>query len=896
MKLADDHWILRGTEETFCIPSGVPFYQSLSRSASSPFPLTKSVKTSSPMKQRPSSPPMKSKSDPGFIHNGEILWVFDSKDEEESSLIFEAKSLPSVDPKTPSYELIRARIDTFAGQYPSDCIACGTVESFEITEDYLKNEIEGELERRIAHHKYSKLSATLAKHSDIFKIEAMALPATGSGGGPDAAAALVKFRVTFVPSDKVWRVHEEGGEFSADLSWFGPNTVYIGSPEGDIIGIYEISIGPPLEQLPAMAYVFTDPISNEAVISRLTVRMTDDRGLVETEAIVEDGKMRWTEFDINPKFTGFLNVNVASNDFEQHNSRVFYSMGLLNTRQEHTQITLQRKLLPDLMNAVPSAQLISVPADQVVALPSRNGGVVQYNKTGTVTYYQVSREMWKQIRASKCELWKRMCRNTRSVVSVVLMDNDGTPCQDLHAYAMAEPSLNGEHRRIGPTIKILLNANTHKASDSNKLKHYGRKILLLGGPDGVLFDSLIVDVQPPMGSSTAKILSKTTIGRLSWTEKEIEKDREKEKPSSLITCGEPLAFEIQYSSIAEEVKELLWQLRDRRGQYFLSAEIDAQRTADDSAGPAHNLLIDAVAVSNPDSNSSFIVKIQVKMNPESPASVKYLMTNYGPKAVRLYGSAGVTGLPIFSGVVEVQPEMALRPSRSYAVYHSIHNVPLEMECIATITKMGVEGAIPMVFDGIAGIDIPSIEKPGLYNIKISAEGFDDTNMTVVQHGTTQSFIETKKISMNPTGSLHTGEIRVMLSWGSSPSELDLHCLDEKKHKKQRKEHDETHGAGAASRIFPEVMTIKLEKSTRYSFYVHHYGGIGALSTSQAWVRVLGLPTGDEIIQIPTGVCEPYEKKEGNWNLFYINEQGFNLVNTIVKKAELEKFHTVLFTR
>ena len=58
---------------------------------------------------------------------------------------------------------------------------------------------------------------------------------------------------------------------------------------------------------------------------------------------------------------------------------------------------------------------------------------------------------------------------------------------------------------------------------------------------------------------------------------------------------------------------------------------------------------------------------------------------------------------------------------------------------------------------------------------------------------------------------------------------------------------------------------------------------------------MGLPSAPpDPIYIPVGVIERYGKKEGHWNVFYIENGEFRLVNKIVKQAELEKFHTQLF--
>ena len=768
LKLSEDSWSFSNSEDTFSVPAGLPYYQSLSRSCSSPFPVTLS-----PMKARPGSPMKGNRSTIGFVPQCDMLWVFDSKDEEDSGLNFEAKSLPAVVSDKPSYELIRARIDSFGGSYPSECMACGTVESFEISEEYLHTEIEGELQRRIMQQKYCKLSAALGKHSDVFKIEAMALPATNSSSGgvlPDAAAALVKFRVTF---DRVWHLHlkegDENGDLKSnvDLSWFGPNTVYIGSPEGDIIGVFDVLIGPPLEVLPSVSYLFTDPISKEGVTSKLIARVKADKGMTAV-ATFEDSTLVWSAFNIPSTLVDFLTVEVETQDFEIHTMRLFYCMGLYNTRASSHNVSLQRKLLPELMTEVPSLQLLSAKAEEVKPLYSRSGGtgVFEYNQCGTVVSYQVSREMWKQIRASKCELWKRICRNTKSVVSVVMTNTDRVPCKELIVSAMAEPAVDGEHKRIGPTIKILINGNVAPLAEkglAERPKHFGRKLLLIGGPDGILFDSLMLDVQPPVGSSTARILADITSQQkaelgISFAPTTLTK----------VTCGDTLSFCITYASLDAFQKEMIWQLKNR-GVYYLHATISnptaapCERCAEEPEAPPHSLVVDAVAISDPvingaTVNHSFIVRVQLKVD-DTIDSAKFNMANYGIKKMELFGATGVGEAAIFSQAIEVLPELILRPGRHYNFFHALHNVALEMPFYGTITTVGKDAV--KTIEGQGTLDLPGVEH-GVHEVAFSADGFDDTVVKFVQYKMLQPLPEQKKLLMNPAASLQTGEVALLM--------------------------------------------------------------------------------------------------------------------------------------
>lgn len=122
-------------------------------------------------------------------------------------------------------------------------------------------------------------------------------------------------------------------------------------------------------------------------------------------------------------------------------------------------------------------------------------------------------------------------------------------------------------------------------------------------------------------------------------------------------------------------------------------------------------------------------------------------------------------------------------------------------------------------------------------------------------------------------------IRVVLTWGASPSDLDSHMLFGGSHVYYRSKNvgnvsldvDDTSSYG------PETITINgVKEGTTYHYYVYNYskGGNRVLSNSGARVTVY---VGDEIkyeFSVPTG-------SGLYWDVFtYSVENGFTIINTI----------------
>ena len=130
----------------------------------------------------------------------------------------------------PSHGLIRAKADNFSPHGPSSIFACGTIESYEINAAVL-SDIGGELEKRINSNKISALSAGLKHHSNSFVVEAIALPGN-TEPADNPSTALAKFSIT---------LKDEAVVDDPDL--YGSNLLYVGTPDGDVFGTFEIDLG-----------------------------------------------------------------------------------------------------------------------------------------------------------------------------------------------------------------------------------------------------------------------------------------------------------------------------------------------------------------------------------------------------------------------------------------------------------------------------------------------------------------------------------------------------------------------------------------------------------------------------------------------------------------------------
>lgn len=151
---------------------------------------------------------------------------------------------------------------------------------------------------------------------------------------------------------------------------------------------------------------------------------------------------------------------------------------------------------------------------------------------------------------------------------------------------------------------------------------------------------------------------------------------------------------------------------------------------------------------------------------------------------------------------------------------------------------------------------------GNYTGVIDDDGYIKTvfNFTVIG-GLTRLY----EVHVSPV--LDDSEIRIVLSWGANPRDLDSHFVGENIHiyyeKKSAKginlDCDDTNGYG------PETITIDtsaLPKGT-YKYYVHRYAGTGTIGSSNARVSIY---CGNSLIKTY------YAKSDvtGDWSVFTIN--------------------------
>jgi tetratricopeptide (TPR) repeat protein len=138
--------------------------------------------------------------------------------------------------------------------------------------------------------------------------------------------------------------------------------------------------------------------------------------------------------------------------------------------------------------------------------------------------------------------------------------------------------------------------------------------------------------------------------------------------------------------------------------------------------------------------------------------------------------------------------------------------------------------------------------------------------------------------------------RVVLNWGPSPQDLDLHVVYEDSHvyfaKKKGADSfldvDDTNGFG------PETITInKRHPGTKYVFAIHNYSangqyGTSTLSASQAKVFVY---VGESLIK---SYYVPAQKKGGLWVLFAVDDSGaLSDIDNIVDIAESKSIQPYL---
>lgn len=174
-----------------------------------------------------------------------------------------------------------------------------------------------------------------------------------------------------------------------------------------------------------------------------------------------------------------------------------------------------------------------------------------------------------------------------------------------------------------------------------------------------------------------------------------------------------------------------------------------------------------------------------------------------------------------------------------------------------------EKAMEIISDKAGHITIDSLVS-GNYTGTIECDGYIKTICNfVIIGGKTKSY----EVHVSPIISI--SQIRIVLSWGANPSDLDSHFSGNGYHVYYANKTDtgvvldvdDRNGYG------PETTTVDLSKlpAGDYLYYIHHYSGSGSITTSGASIKVYN---GDRLIK--TYYADQSTVVGKDWSVFSIN--------------------------
>jgi hypothetical protein len=177
-------------------------------------------------------------------------------------------------------------------------------------------------------------------------------------------------------------------------------------------------------------------------------------------------------------------------------------------------------------------------------------------------------------------------------------------------------------------------------------------------------------------------------------------------------------------------------------------------------------------------------------------------------------------------------------------------------------------------DGNFSFDVPS----GDQTLILTKTGYDfsDIDVTVTVGETTA--IDENEIYGQPV--LASGQYRIVLTWGASPSDLDSHLITP--NSEEVYFGDKTTTAGDAnldvddtSSYGPETVTITSPLVGTYRYFVYNWSGSPSITVSSAVVRVYSSAGLVKTYNVPTTGTGGY------WNVFTLSGGNITDINTIV---------------
>lgn len=176
---------------------------------------------------------------------------------------------------------------------------------------------------------------------------------------------------------------------------------------------------------------------------------------------------------------------------------------------------------------------------------------------------------------------------------------------------------------------------------------------------------------------------------------------------------------------------------------------------------------------------------------------------------------------------------------------------------------------------------------GQDTVVVRLEGYTTTSFTVVVLGES-AVVPNQNFSVTPA--VGSGEIRIVLIWGSTPEDLDSHLKTPSgDHIFYGSEGSDTSAPYAmldtddTSSYGPETITIYSESSGTYTYYVNDYSNMGdssstALANSGATVKVYS----------SSGILATYYVPSGSgttWKVFTLNGSNLTQINTIFSATD-----------
>lgn len=172
---------------------------------------------------------------------------------------------------------------------------------------------------------------------------------------------------------------------------------------------------------------------------------------------------------------------------------------------------------------------------------------------------------------------------------------------------------------------------------------------------------------------------------------------------------------------------------------------------------------------------------------------------------------------------------------------------------------------------------------GTYSVSAAMQGFVNGSLTGISVGGRER--GDQDVLLSPEGSQN--EIRIVLSWGSDPADLDSHLYGPTESGSRFKITFNSRGSlengplaaldvDDRSSYGPETVTIVQQRPGVYRYAVHHYGGAANLSTSGAVVQVYRGSTLLERFEPPNGA----NGKGDVWVVFELDGTTLRPVNSI----------------